>query len=65
MVIKSEDSDYEHNHTSSNLEYAKFNLSHIAVKILKTEPITALFETGSTYSCISQQIFRNFQAKLT
>ena len=36
---------------------------NFAVKIVKTEPITALFYTGATYSCISQQLFRKISGK--
>ena len=53
-----DNSFYEQNYIISNLEYANLILSNFAIKILKTEPITALFDTGATYSCVSQQIFR-------
>ena len=59
-----DNSFYEQNHTISNLEYAKLKLSNFAIKILKTEPITALFDTGATCSCISQQIFKKIADKI-
>ena len=54
----------EQNHTISNLEYTKLKLSNFAVKILKTEPITALFHTGATCSSLSQQICRMILDKI-
>ena len=70
MVITSDNSDssdsdrteclnefYEQNYMISNLKYAKLKMSNFAVKILKTEPVTALFDTGTTCSCISKQVF--------
>ena len=33
-------------------------MSNVTVKILKPEPITALFDTGATCLCILQQIFK-------
>ena len=52
-----DDSFYEQNHTISNLEYTKLKLPNFSVKLLIIEPITALFDTGATCSCISQQLF--------
>ena len=54
---------YEQNHIISNLEYAKPKLSNFAVKILKTEPITAPFDTGATCSCILKQVFQKIADK--
>ena len=56
---------YEQSHIISNLEYAKLKLSGFAVKILKTEPITALFDTGATCSCMLKQVFQKIAEKLT
>ena len=77
MVMTSDNSDtsdtdgmgwldkfYEQNHTISNLENAKLKLSDFACKILKTEPITALFDTEATCSCILQQIFKKITDKI-
>ena len=50
--------------TIYNLEYAKLKRSNFAAEILKTEPITALFDTGATYSCISQLIFKKIADKI-
>ena len=45
------------NHTISNPEYENLKWSNFAIKLLSIEPITALFDTVATYSCISQQLF--------
>ena len=50
--------------TISNLEYAELKLSNFAVKLLRTEPVTALFDTGATCSWISQQIFIKISDKV-
>ena len=55
---------YEQNHIISNLEYAKLRLPNFAVKIFKTMPITALFDTGVTCSCISKQVFKKIVDKI-
>ena len=55
---------YEQNHTIFNLEYAKLKMSNFAVKCLSIEPITALFATGATFSCISQQLFIKISNKV-
>ena len=52
-----DDSFYEQNYTISNLEHAKLKVSHFAVKLLSIEPITPLFDTWATCSCIFQQNF--------
>ena len=49
--------------TLSNLECAKLKLTNFAVKFLSIEPITALFYTGATCSCISQQLFMKISDK--
>ena len=59
-----DNSFYEQSYTISNLKYAKLKLSHFAVKILKTVPVTALFDTGATCPCISQQIFKKIADKI-
>ena len=59
-----DDSAYEQNHTISNSEYTKLKLSNFVVKILNTEPITALFDTGATCSCLSQQVFMKISNKV-
>ena len=58
------DEFYEQNHTISILEYAKLKLSNFAVKIPNTEPITALFDTGASCSCILQQVFKKIAYKI-
>ena len=52
------------NQIISNLAYAKLKISNVAVKILKTEPITALFDTGATRSCIKKQVFKKLADKI-
>ena len=52
------------NHIISNLEYAKLKLSTSTVKILKTEPIIALFDTGATCLCILKQVFQKIADKV-
>ena len=39
-------------------------MSNFAVKILKTEPITVMFDIGATYPCISQQVFKKIADKI-
>ena len=39
-------------------------LSKFAVKILKTEPIPAMFDTGATCSCILKQVFQKIAYKI-
>ena len=56
---------YEQNHTISNLEYAKLNLTNVAIQILKTIPIAALFDTGAIRSCILQKNFEIIADKST
>ena len=55
---------YEQNHTKLDLKYAKLKLSTLAIKILKSEPITARLDTGATCSCIWQQIFNKIEDKI-
>ena len=52
------------NHVISNLEYAILKLSNFAVRILKTEPITAPCDTGATCSYISKQVFQKIVDKI-
>ena len=54
---------YEQNHIISNLEYAKLKLSNSAVIFPSIEPITALFDTGATCSCILHQLLTNISDK--
>ena len=41
------DEFYEQNHTVANLEYAKLKLSNVLVRSLKSEQMTALFDTDT------------------
>ena len=60
------DSFYEQNYIISNLEYAKLKLSNFKVKILNTEPIAALFDTGATNVHVYyNKYLGKCQAKLT
>ena len=45
------------NHIISYIEHTKLKLSNFVVKLLSTEPVTALFDTGATCSYIPQQVF--------
>ena len=58
------DGFYEQNHTISTLEYAKLQLSNFAVKILKTDTLTALLDTGATCLCILKQVFKKIEDKI-
>ena len=55
---------YEQIHVISSLENAKLKLSNFVIKTLKPEPITALFDTGATCSCMSKQVFQKIASKI-
>ena len=59
-----DNSFYRQVHSVSNLEYAKLKLSSFAVKLLDCKPITALFDTWATCSCILYHLFTKISGKV-
>ena len=59
-----DDSFYQQMQKISNLEYAKLKLSNFAVKLNVFNPIIASFDSGTTCSCFSYQLFTKVSDKV-